>query len=278
MLICTVCMTRKHKKHDVVDVDENRKEELLENLTSAIETLSCWEEQIDAVQITVETKNEESLRKLREDKKRTLIMVGKMYDSLIDAVATQAEEFSSRNGNKMTSLKENLLLLNHMKLHMEPETVSQRDVENYQETRDNITEQTHRTLFGAGSYEYLEYAENNEKERFVKLLCGELTRKDCTPAPAKITEQGRRAKNPTNLVENQETSPSPPALPNFKRKSACLQPSWILSKGDVRDARPLSVQFLSFSCSFRQKSCQIIDFRPNLWVDAPRSGESWIRH
>ena len=69
-------MTRKHKKHDVVDVDENRKEELLENLTSAIETLSCWEEQIDAVQITVETKNEESLRKLREDKKRTLIMVG----------------------------------------------------------------------------------------------------------------------------------------------------------------------------------------------------------
>ena len=48
-LICTVCMTRKHKKHDVVDVDENRKEELVASITSAIERMSCWEEQIDAV-------------------------------------------------------------------------------------------------------------------------------------------------------------------------------------------------------------------------------------
>ena len=86
---------------------------------------------IDAIQITVETKNNECLRKLREDKKSTLILVGKMYDSLIDAATTQQEEFNSSNGNKMTSLKENLLLLNHMKLHMEPETVSQKDVENY---------------------------------------------------------------------------------------------------------------------------------------------------
>ena len=223
-LIRTVCMTRKHKKHEVVDVDENRKEELLTSLTSAIENLSSWEEQVDAVQITVETKNDGCLRKLRGDKKSTLIMVGKMYDSLIDAAATQ-EEFNSRNGNKMTSLKENVLLLNHMKLHMEPEAVSQKDVENYQETLDSITQHTHRTLFGAGSYEYLEYTENKEKERLVKLLRGELTRKDCTPEPAKITEQGKRAKSPTNLMENQEISPSAPGLPNFKRKSACILPS-----------------------------------------------------
>ena len=89
-------------------------------------------------------------------------MVGKIYDSLIDAATSQEEEFSSRNGNKMTSLKENMLLLNHMKLHMEPETVSQRDVENYQETLDSITEHTHLTLFKAGSYECMEYTETIE--------------------------------------------------------------------------------------------------------------------
>ena len=32
------------------------------------------------------------------------------------------------------------------------------------------------------------------------------------------------------------------------------------------------VQFLSFSCSFRQKSCQITDFGPNSGVGAPRLG------
>ena len=42
------------------------------------------------------------------------------------------------------------------------------------------------------------------------------------------------------------------------------------SRVGARDARPLSVQFLSISCSFRQKSCQIIGERPTLGV-----GASW---
>ena len=32
----------------------------------------------------------------------------------------------------------------------------------------------------------------------------------------------------------------------------------------ARDPHPLSVQFLSFSCSFRRKPCQMIGFRPKL--------------
>ena len=39
-------------------------------------------------------------------------------------------------------------------------------------------------------------------------------------------------------------------------------------RGSARDA-PL-VQFLSFSCSFQQKSCQIIGFSPYSEADAPR--------
>ena len=63
---------------------------------------------------------------------------------------------------------------------------------------------------------------NNRRERLVKLLCGELARKDCTPEPAKITDQERSSKSPANLLENQETSLSAHALPNFKRKSSCI--------------------------------------------------------
>ena len=47
---------------------------------------------------------------------------------------------------------------------------------------------------------------------------------------------------------------------------------WRIQRG-TRDARPLSVQFVSFSCSFRQKYCQIIGFCPKLrnWR-SPRLG------
>ena len=42
--------------------------------------------------------------------------------------------------------------------------------------------------------------------------------------------------------------------------------------GGNRDMCPLLVQFLSFSCSFRQKSCQIIDFCPKFRSWRPRLG------
>ena len=49
------------------------------------------------------------------------------------------------------------------------------------------------------------------------------------------------------------------------------------SKGDARDARPTWIQFLSFSCSFRENFGKIIGWRPYLRVGAP-SGKSWISH
>ena len=49
-----------------------------------------------------------------------------------------------------------------------------------------------------------------------------------------------------------------------------------MGAGWALKTRPLSVQFLSFSCSFRQKSYQIIGFwtKPKAWL--PPSGKSWI--
>ena len=43
---------------------------------------------------------------------------------------------------------------------------------------------------------------------------------------------------------------------------------------------PILVQFLSFWCSFRQKSCQRMSFCSKLrgWCPTPPSEKSWIRH
>ena len=91
-------MTRKHKKHDVVDVDENRKEELLTSLTSAIESLSFKKKQIK----TVQKKSEKYVRKLKEEKKSILNLVRDKYDSMIQ----EAENQKEKSRSKMTSLEE----------------------------------------------------------------------------------------------------------------------------------------------------------------------------
>ena len=54
-----------------------------------------------------------------------------------------------------------------------------------------------------------------------------------------------------------------------------------LSLADLREApgtRTLWIQFLSFSCSFREKFWQIIGLHPNLRDWRPPSGKSFIPH
>ena len=159
-------MTRKHKKHDVVDVDENRKEELLTRLTSAIEGLSLKNNQIKAIQ----KKSEKCVRKLKEEKKSILNMVRDKYDSMIQ----EAENQKEKSRSKMTSLEENLVLLDNIKQYLSRETHSWKQVKNCQETVDSVTEHNDRA---PSELYYMEYTENKDKEQLLEELCGEMLRK-----------------------------------------------------------------------------------------------------
>ena len=160
MLICSVCMTRKHKKHDVVDVDENRKEELVTNLTSAIEHLSFNKDEITKVQV----KNERCLKTLKEEQRSVLKLMTAKYDSLIRQAANHTEDSRS----KMASVEEKLILLNNIKQKTNRGTPSQREVKNYQEAVNGVSDQAPLELH------YLEFTENKDRERLMEELCGEL--------------------------------------------------------------------------------------------------------
>ena len=84
--------------------------------------------------------------------------------------------------------------------------------------------------------------------------------------------QGRRAgqgddvhKKKPFLVDNH-----PP--PEVEPPPLCVEPPspiW-------REVPPFSVPFLSFSCSVRQKSCQIKGFRPISGLNRSAPGKFWI--
>ena len=56
-----------------------------------------------------------------------------------------------------------------------------------------------------------------------------------------------------------------------------VQQKYNITKGTLGMCAPLSIQFFSFSCSFGQKSCEIICFPPKLRDQRPL-GKFWIRH
>ena len=67
-------------------------------------------------------------------------------------------------------------------------------------------------------------------------------------------------------------------ITSIDRKSFVWNTALADPGGGVLRTRPLSVHFLSFLCSFRQKPCQIIGFHFKIRGLAPPSGKSWIRH
>ena len=176
-LICSICLTKRHRKHDIVDAGENEKEELLTSLTSAIESLSFKKDQITAVQNAEERRNDDCLQKLTEEKRSILNMVRNKYNSLIADALKQKEVSSSRSGNEMTSLEENLVLLSNIKQYMNKETLSPREVRIYQDTVNSVVQHTDYALLGPRTYEFMAYTENRDKERLVEELCGQLTRR-----------------------------------------------------------------------------------------------------
>ena len=179
-LVCSACMTRNHKKHDVVDVDEEtgeQKEELLTDLTTSIDCLSSRKNHITPAQKTVDSKNEKCLEMLRDEKEKTLSMVRDKYDSLIAVATNQKKESRS----EMTSLDENLALLNNIKLHVDKEALTLGDVKNCQETVSSIIQHTNHTLFKPCNYLHLEYRDCKGKEGLVEQLCGQLIKKTIPP-------------------------------------------------------------------------------------------------
>ena len=195
-LICCKCLEKHHLKHPVVDAGEYQKKELLDNLTSAVESLSFKEDQIT----TVQKKNERCVEKLKKEKNSILSLVRNKYDSLIRQAANQTEE----SRNEMTSLEENLVLLNNIKQYAGRETPSLREIQNYQETVSSVTE-NNPTPF---ELHFMEYTENKDIERLVEELCGELKRENALERLVKQSELTRN--NPgTRLKQSEKTGKRP---------------------------------------------------------------------
>ena len=192
---------------------EEQKGELLTNLSSTMVSLSSRKEQIAPAQRIVNKKNEECLKKLIEEKGYILNIVTARCDSLIREAANQKEE----SKREMTSVQENLDLLNNIRAHIDQEALALGDVESCTETASSIIQRTNDTLLVAPTFEYVEYNNCEVKERLVEQLCGGLIKKQYDPEsgqsvnvtiwpPSAASNGSQCQSNPEGLDENVATA------------------------------------------------------------------------
>ena len=127
-------------------------------------------EKISTIQIPVDRKNDECLEKLRDEKEKTVNLVRDRFDSMIREVTNQKEE----SRREMTSLDENLTLLNNVEVHLDEETLTAKDVKCYQETLDSIKQHTEQIPSEPRVDVYMEYSHFTDKEWLIGQLCGKL--------------------------------------------------------------------------------------------------------
>ena len=172
--ICPKCLSAKHLGHQVVEIQETKKE-VLEVILKKVETVShILNQKITKVKDTQEDtikKAQTNTDKLRKKKEEVL----ETFDQMIKEAEDQMLEVKKETNGEINAMKENLDLLNNVKQTIETENES-----TYEDTLGKLNtvteiEETARKIFsGKKTYSYSEY---NEAQQ---LCVGDIVKKEIT--------------------------------------------------------------------------------------------------
>ena len=116
--ICKTCLTKEHKKHDIIEIEEKKKEELLKNignikkdLTEKISILSqAKDELLEKTKVTVN-----DLKKAKEE-------MNKKIDMMIKEAEKKMKDEATRLDGDVGMINENVLVLEQMRNNIAADT------------------------------------------------------------------------------------------------------------------------------------------------------------
>ena len=157
--ICRTCLTKEHKKHDFIEIEEKNKGAYLKNIENIKQNLlkktailtKAKEDVLKKTKATVE-----NLKKARDEIKTK-------FDTMITEAEGKVKDANSRIDTELQLIKTNVDILDQMKLNAEKEMVMTDD----QGTLEDITARikddvcgtkifeyhTYETVWGAGTFE-----------------------------------------------------------------------------------------------------------------------------
>ena len=156
-VICLSCLSQGHKKHEVVEIEDRKKEmmaTLQKNIEAVTDNLQRKMRNIRVAKKDVVEKFKNNLKELKMKKEELM----KQYDNMIKETENQMKQIDIKANRDLNTMNENVNLLQDM--NKSAEGVTYRDVVNRLDTVSSIIENVNKHLTGTRTYEYHEYITN----------------------------------------------------------------------------------------------------------------------
>ena len=183
--ICQVCMTKYHRGHDVVDIDEVKKEMkeiLLSKIKLAKEDLQKKRSKISSAHTKTKSKTEICISSLKAKKEEILTQVSQRFDDMIAQAELLKLSIQVENSKEFKTVDEVEELLDNIGIeqNVDNEAVGYEELTRNIDTVNEITGRVAIGLSGTKKYPFLEYNENKSRNPDGDQLFGVLTAKEDT--------------------------------------------------------------------------------------------------
>ena len=182
--ICKTCLTREHKRRDVIEIEEKKKEELLKNidntkmnLTEKIAILSQAKDQVsEKTKVTVN-----DLKKAKQE-------VNKKFDNMIKEAEKKMRDADTRIDDDVAMINENILLLDQMKVNISTEKeLTTEGLIDGEETVTEVKNIVKVNISGTKTFNVKTFQANPERfaEKAITVVLPEITTVEYVPTPGK---------------------------------------------------------------------------------------------
>ena len=166
--ICIVCLKQSHRKHDVTDVEDGRKEVALQSVVSIKRNLQTKIAMIVATRDNLKTKTENCISDIIKEKEAII----KHFETMIKDAEKKEDEMMTKLNNEITTLTENLSLLTTIEKKITEEAGPEENLKTDEfETLKGLKENANKFLTGKRTYTYLEYSPGDSSTSSV---CGSI--------------------------------------------------------------------------------------------------------
>ena len=183
--ICLACITKYHRAHDVVDIDEVKKE-VKEILSSKIklakEDLQRKRNKISSAHTQTKSKTEICISSLKAKKEEILKQVSQRFDDMIAEAELLKCSILVENSKEMKVVDEVEEILDNIGIEQneDNEAVGYEELTRNLDIINDITRRVAIGLSGTKKYPFLEYNENKSRNPDGDQLFGVLTAKEDT--------------------------------------------------------------------------------------------------
>ena len=172
--ICLKCLTKYHREHDVIDMEEEAKEAFLIKVKSLVSSLEIKQKKIEALKEDLHSVKLEYSRELQRSQKEIISQIKERFDTLHGMFNDQVKRTNSALEDDKKSIQHHLEILDGIENNIMDSATLQKELALGEETIKSITENMEANLPLTKNYECLKYipGPRNNREREIQQLCG----------------------------------------------------------------------------------------------------------